>query len=131
VILKRIAYTEYGVFGVLVHNGIPFTLTVERPWLDNKQDVSCIPEGLYTCVRHHSERHPDTFRVQNVPGRTGILFHTGNHMDHSAGCIIVGEKFDPYKDEPGIQSSTEGFGEFMDIHGDRQTFELLITNNGK
>ena len=130
-ILKRIAFTEFGVFGVLLHNGIPFTLTVERPWLDNAPDVSCVPAGLYSCVRHSSQKYKDTFRLKDVPNRTGILLHPGNHMDHSAGCIIIGEKFDPYKDEPGIQSSSEGFQEFMKILENRQTFELLILNRGE
>jgi len=129
-ILRRIAFTEYGVFGVLIDNGIPFTLTLERPWLDNQPDVSCIPAGSYTCVRYSSAKYPDTFKVQNVPKRTGILFHKGNHMEHSAGCVILGEKFDPYKDEPGIQSSAEGFDDFMEKLKSKQAFDLLIQDRG-
>ena len=130
-ILRRIAFTEFGVFGVLLDGGIPFTLTLERPWLDNKAEVSCIPEGHYTCVRYSSTKYPDTFKVQNVPNRTGILFHTGNAMGHSAGCIILGEKFDPFRDDPGILSSQEGFDEFMDKLANKQTFDLLIQNKGE
>lgn len=127
-ILRRIASTEFGVFGVLVCNGTPFALTLERPWLDNKANESCIPEGYYRCKRFSSEKHPDTFIVQGVPGRTGILFHTGNHMEHSAGCIIIGEMFEKYKGKPGILSSKKGFVEFMDLLAGEQSFDLLIQN---
>jgi len=129
-ILKRVAFTEYGTFGVLLNNGIPFVLTLERPWLDNREDVSCIPEGVYTCTRYSSAKYPDTFQVLNVPDRTGILFHKGNLDDHSKGCILIGEMFDPYKDEPAILSSAKGFKEFMEILKDRQSFELQIQNRG-
>lgn len=130
-ILKRIAFTEYGVFGVLLHKGIPFTLTLERPWLDNKEGVSCIPDGVYTCARYSSEKYPDTFQVLNVPNRTSILFHKGNLDDHSKGCILLGERFDHLKDEPAILSSADGFNEFMTLLKDRQSFELLIVNRGE
>ena len=130
-ILRRIAFTEHGTFGVLIDNGIPFALTLERPWLDNAQNVSCIPAGAYACNRFHSESHPDTFQVMNVPDRTGILFHTGNLMQHSAGCILIGEVFDLYKGQPAVLSSSKGFKEFMQKLMDKQDFQLLIQNRGE
>ena len=129
-ILRRIAFTEHGTFGVLIDNGVPFALTLERPWLDNQEDVSCIPSGVYTCNRFHSETHPNTFQVLDVPDRTGILFHTGNLMKHSAGCILIGETFEPYKGQPAVMSSSKGFTEFMDKLNDKQDFQLLIQDKG-
>lgn len=127
-ILRRIASTEHGAFGVLIDNNIPFALTLERPWLDNERNVSCIPAGVYACNRYHSEKHPNTFQVMNVPERSAILFHTGNLLEHSAGCILIGEIFDPYKGEPAILSSRKGFEEFMKKLEDKQDFQLLIQN---
>ena len=42
-ILKRIALTERGTFGVLLDNGVPFAVTLEREWMNNEPSVSCIP----------------------------------------------------------------------------------------
>jgi hypothetical protein len=129
-ILRRIAFTEHGTFGVIIDAGIPFALTLERPWLDNKPNESCIPAGTYACQRFHSASHPDTFQVMNVPDRTGILFHTGNLMQHSAGCILIGEQFELYKGQPAVLSSKKGFKEFMDKLGSMQDFQLLIQDRG-
>lgn len=130
-IIKRIAFTEHGTFGVIIDGGVPFALTLERPWLDNASDVSCIPAGKYTCKRFSSESHPDTFQVMDVPDRFGILFHTGNLMQHSAGCILVGEMFEPYKGQPAILSSKKGFSEFMEKLQNQTEFELIIQNRGE
>ncbi len=130
-ILRRIASTEYGTFGTLIDNGIPFALTLERPWVDNERNVSCIPAGVYACNRFSSKSHSNTFQVMNVPNRTGILFHTGNLMEHSAGCILIGETFDLYKGNPAILSSKKGFDEFMSKLENMQDFQLLIQNKFK
>ena len=130
-IIRRIAFTEHGTFGVIIDNGIPFALTLERPWMDNKQNVSCIPAGVYACNRFSSETHPSTFQVMNVPERTAILFHTGNLMKHSAGCILIGETFEPYKGQPAVMSSSKGFKEFMERLTDQQDFQLLIQDRGE
>lgn len=127
-ILKRIQNTEFGMFGVLIDGGIPFALTLERPWLDNEQNISCIPAGKYTCKRFSSETHPNTFEITAVEGRTGILFHTGNLVSASAGCVLIGEQYELYKGEPAILSSKKGFSEFMSKLESEIEFELLITN---
>jgi len=129
-IIRRTAFTEFGTFGIIIHNGIPFALTLERPWLNNERDVSCIPEGSYTCKRFHSSSHPDTFEVMGVQGRTGILFHKGNLMDHSAGCILIGEEFGVLNGKPAILSSKKGFNEFMANMDAKTEFELIIQNKG-
>ena len=49
--LKRIAHTDDGTFGVLLLEGSPFAVTLERPWLDNQRGKSCIPTGVYLAMR--------------------------------------------------------------------------------
>ena len=127
-IIKRIQNTEFGMFGVILDGGIPFALTLERPWLDNTENISCIPAGKYTCKRFHSESHPDTFQITNVKGRIGILFHTGNLVSASAGCVLIGEQYELYKGQPAILSSKKGFDEFMSKLESEVEFELLITD---
>ena len=51
---------------------------LELPWVDNQQNVSCIPEGVYDCEKYSDSKHPNTFWVKNVLGRDGILIHIGN-----------------------------------------------------
>jgi len=87
VTLKRISYTENETYGVLTIKGHPVCVTLERPWLDNKQNVSCIPEGYYACS------NTDKVRVVDVKGRTGINIEVGNYVSDTKGCILVGESF--------------------------------------
>ena len=44
--LQRYAYDSRGTMGVITLEGERF-YTIERPWLDNAANVSCIPEGTY------------------------------------------------------------------------------------
>ena len=113
-------------YGVLINEGVPFALTLERPWLDNMPNVSCIIPGTYQCIRHISPRFGETFWVQDVPGRSEILFHKGNVSTDSHGCILVGESFNYVMGEAGITSSAQGFKEFMTILEGRNEFEITI-----
>jgi hypothetical protein len=58
IILTRVSSTSYGTFGTLIDttNYYPFATTVERPWLENKSNVSSIPAGTYTCNTHKARR---------------------------------------------------------------------------
>ena len=91
--LKRITSTAYGTFGVLIHGEEQFAVTLECPWKDNQVNTSCIPAGVYFCVRVQSPRFGDTFEITDVKGRTHILFHAGNIASNTRGCILIGEKF--------------------------------------
>ena len=62
--------------------------TLERPWINNQVNVSCIPAGRYNFKRDTHGRH-QWFRLLNVEGRTDIEFHTGTKPTHSNGCILV------------------------------------------
>jgi hypothetical protein len=124
--LIRVAGNSNGTFGVLLHADTPFAVTLERRWLDNQRNVSCIPWGIYRCERIDSPRFGNTFEVTNVPGRTHVLLHKGNIDDDSHGCILVGEEFEPVLGSYGIKSSSKGFGELMDRMADRDEFSLAI-----
>lgn len=135
-LLKRIAMNQHGTFGVLIdENNVPFVVTLERPWLDNKSNVSCIPAGTYKCIRcrkspdygyQDSPKFGDAFQVYQVPGRNKILIHKGNLDDDTHGCILIGEMFDPVSKTPGIASSALGYMELMDRLSGVDEFTLRI-----
>ena len=68
----------------------PVWHTIERPDLDNKRNVSCIPEGKYLVKPYSSNKYPDVWEVQDVPNRSKILFHGANWAHQLEGCIAVG-----------------------------------------
>jgi hypothetical protein len=91
--LHRIAHTPLGVFGELTVEGTQFSCyTVERPWIDNLPEVSCIPEGTYNLVpgRYNRGGYP-AFEVRGVSGRSLIKIHRGNTMHDLRGCIAPGD----------------------------------------
>ena len=124
--LIRIARNPTATYGVLIQGDIPFAVTVERPWLDNKKGESCIPAGEYECKRVDSPKFGNTFEVTNVPDRSAILFHKGNISDDSHGCILVGEMFNSVLGKPGITASKEGFAEFLHLTSLTNSFTLNI-----
>ena len=89
IILKRVATGPTGTFGVLIDSDVPFTLTLEDPWLHNQQNVSCIPAGDYKCLPVKSPRFGSTWEITNVVDRTHILFHAGNTTDDTSGCVLA------------------------------------------
>lgn len=81
-----------GTFGVIQFPGESL-YTVERPWLENRGGVSCIPTGLYRCRWTLSPRLKKfTYEVLNVPNRTGIRIHAANFPNQVIGCIALGER---------------------------------------
>lgn len=64
--------------------------TLEKPWLKNKTNESGIKPDWYQVEHYNSNKHPNTFHVMNVDGRTYILIHSGSYFTHTAGCILIG-----------------------------------------
>lgn len=98
---KKKAYT----IGRLYVDGAFFSNTLEDRDRGLTQDMgasdikavkvpgeTAIPTGTYPvrmgCSPKFKKRLP---RVQNVPGFSGILIHSGNTAKDSAGCILPGE----------------------------------------
>ncbi len=62
---------------------------LERPWLNNRSNESCIPEGTYIVDRDkHGRFQWYKIREGQVKGRTSIELHTGNDVSHSLGCLL-------------------------------------------
>lgn len=128
--LTRIAtHPTHGTFGVLTINSKPQCVTLEPYTNDNAVSISCIPTGQYICNRYATLKHPNTFTVSNVYGRSTILFHAGNIDDHTEGCIILGKKFGDLKNEWAVLDSRNAMADFMDRLKYDESFTLTIVEN--
>ena len=133
-LIRRVVTGNKGTFGVMVFKNIPFALTLEREWLDNRPSIgdvpgSCIHAGEYICKRVNSPRFGNTFEVTDVNGRTHILFHKGNLDDDSRGCVLVGEEFGVLGSDSGILNSKHGYNEFMALMADTDEFRVVIVDD--
>ena len=86
---------------------------MERQWAENINKISCIPPGTYECVKRDRWKRSDkwgyTYQVQDVPDRTGILFHPAIWPSQLEGCISMGQYMMDYKDRMGIMQSSSTF----------------------
>ena len=64
--------------------------SVEKPWLDNAPNVSCVPEGTYKTGWRDSPKFGETWHIKDVPNRTYILIHAANYPTDVHGCIGLG-----------------------------------------
>jgi|TARA_R100001594_G_scaffold6389_2_gene18214 hypothetical protein len=127
--LKRVADNEDATFGVLINGNIPFAVTLEPAWEDNKKGISCIPSGPYSCKRVKSPKFGDTFEILDVEERTHILFHKGNSERNTQGCVLIAEEFGRLNGKAAVLASGRGFTEFMSILKEVDEFELIIEDN--
>ena len=110
-------------------------LTLELKDLNNKQNVSCIPEGTYSVEPRISNKYGDHLHITGVDGRGLILIHWGNfagsdnprtnHPD-IRGCVLVGSSYGDI-DGDGINeilNSKNTFKELMKVAPDGFVLEV-------
>jgi hypothetical protein len=82
--------------GELLVEGLHFCYTLELPWRDNEQNVSCIPVGIYRVQMLASDKFKRLMPfILNVPGRTAEEIHPCNKVSELLGCIGVGDTRGP------------------------------------
>lgn len=131
VTLHRVAEIGQNTIGILRIQDMyhPPLWTCEDLWQDNRPNVSCIPDGSYTCVPHAwGTKEPFKFKrvwlVKNVPGRSGILIHAGNtHLD-TLGCILVGRGIS----STGVTDSQRAIDYLRDVIG-QKSFTLIVNSD--
>jgi hypothetical protein len=124
--LIRVEKGESGTFGVLKIDGRVFCVTLEPQDKGNKKNISCIPEGTYTCKRNMSPKYGETFEITNVPNRSHVLIHSGNVVKHTKGCVLLARKFGVLGEDRAILNSGGTFNEFMKKTSLIDEFELTI-----
>lgn len=102
-------YTE----GMIMVNGVILCHSIELPWKNNVQNISCIPSGTYQIQFRSSSRHKDHLMVRNVPDRSFILLHPANDSKKELrGCIA-----------PVMQLTGNGTGSYS-----RVALDLILLN---
>ena len=140
VTLQRSPSSAQGTRGVLATEGF-WCHTLELPWRDNKQNISCIPAGEYNClyvtVRSSIGGRRDLYWLSNTPGRSGVLTHAGTfagqkdsgYLSNVLGCILLGYGIGTYKHQQAIFRSREAVADFID-HMRSQPFNLTVRGEG-
>lgn len=96
--IKRKIFTDNRTIGELYVNGEKFCDTLEDTYRvlktasDKVQDMTAIPNGLYSLVLSFSNKFQKKLpEILNVPFFTGIRIHTGTNEKDTSGCILVGD----------------------------------------
>ena len=103
----QVVRTQFGkdaTNGLLFIDGVFECYTLEDQYQSVKvMHETCIPEGTYDIKfrktggfhakysARYKNAHYGMLHLQDVPGFTYILIHTGNTDEHTSGCLIVGE----------------------------------------
>jgi len=117
---------EFGTFGVLKINKQTFCVPLEPPDRENMPFRSSIPAQQYTCKRHESQKFGETFIVTKVPARDRVLFHAGNVVDDTEGCIILAQHYGKLRGDRAVLNSGNTFRAFMERMEEHDAFHLTI-----
>lgn len=122
--MKTVAVRDDGCFSVLLWDGKPFAVSVERTF-ENGRPI--IHNGVYRCNKSHFHRggYP-TFEIM-VPGHSRVLFHKGNTEDDSIGCVIVAESFGQLRGKTAVLDSKGGFAELWALTGHLDGFNMVVS----
>ena len=115
-----------GTFGVLRIQKELFCVTLEPSDLLNLKGRSSIPAQQYDCLRYLSPRFGETFIVTDVPDRTDVLFHPGNKVIDTEGCILLGQYPSKLKGDRAVLNSGETFKAFMALMKGHSAIHLTI-----
>lgn len=115
--LSRPLSKRGATYGFLYGKGVLFS-SMEREWLNNMENISCIPEGRYVVKRDYSGQQK-FYKVTNVEDRTLIEFHPANKPQELKGCIALGSGFQYKNNEPnGLTGSRDACNALVSIMGD-------------
>jgi hypothetical protein len=106
---------------------------LERGWVNNMRNISCIPTGIYPLQLEYSPRFKkELWEVKDVPGRSECKFHSANYWRQLNGCLALGKER-LYIDSDNILDVTDSrdtmdlFHEALegDICAELQVFNVL------
>jgi hypothetical protein len=116
---------EHGTFGKLFINGREFCHTIEPADMDNKENISSIPCGVYRCTPYSSAKYSNVYQILKVPDRTLILIHWGNTIDDTEGCPVVGSHRGMLGEKKAVLNSRKTFVRFRETMG-KEDFYIIV-----
>jgi len=125
-------YFPTHTYAVWYRDDLPLGLySIEKPWLDNAPEVSCIPHGEYRCTLYSSPSKGLVYLLHDVFGREMIEIHKANFQSELLGCLGIGLSFGILKNKDGkneaaVLNSSAALGKLMTIT-DNKEFDLIIT----
>lgn len=120
VTLTRAKSTNHGTFGIFkMEDGTTFS-SLELPWKDNQNGVSCIPVGVYNCKWINSPKHGECYQVMDVQGRQMIEIHSANFAGDASqgfisqllGCIALGTSIGVLNGQLAVLNSKGAIAQF-------------------
>ena len=100
---------------------------LERPWINNQVNVSCIPDAVYEVKPDEEGKYTGHPEIQAVPGRTEIIIHPANEVHEIIGCLAPGSSFAiNAAGEPTVISSRAAYEKVLEKLG--TTFDLTISS---
>lgn len=125
----RVEERDEGTFGVVTICGQAFCVCLEKPDRLNAGNISNIPPGQYVCKKYSSPKFKKTFQVMDVVNRSLILFHKGNLVRDSRGCILLAQHFGKLNGKRAVLNSGKTFKRFMEIMEGVDKFYLTIVES--
>lgn len=136
--LYRIFTNDEGTKGELKYENFLICNILELPDRENKRKLSRIPAGEYICKymsKTWSGKYKKVYQVQNVPKRSGILFHVGNYAGdvlkgfktHSLGCLLPCSNFGSLKGQDAGLASEKAMDKLRTLVG-KNSFILEVKN---
>jgi len=126
-ILLRVAVRPEGAFGVLLQDGLPVCLTLERTYESPEGlQLTKIPTGRWPCRKtvYYAGGY-ETFEIL-VPGHERLLFHRGNLELESDGCVLLGRELGTLHGQPAVLRSLDAYLDFMRRTWNRDAFSLEV-----
>ena len=106
-----------------------FCFTLEPRDEENASRISSIPAQQYECRRYSSRKYPDTWQIMDVPGRSKVLFHSGNVVVETQGCIMLAQHIGKLQENRAVLNSGATFQSFMNTTLGFSKLHLTITEN--
>lgn len=98
------------------------SLSMERGWQHNLNNISCVPIGVYKVVLEFSDKYKRMlWEIKGVPGRSEAKFHSMNYWYDSEGCIGLGLRYkflnaDKYRDVTNSVNTMKAFHNALKGH---------------
>lgn len=106
--------------------------SLERGWLNNNRNISCIPEGRYQLKLEWSNKfQADLWEIYGVPNRSECKIHASNYWHELNGCIAPGITQRDFNGDglPDNQYSRNALKDFHKAMVGYDQAEIRIINN--